>query len=403
MFKPVKPLSLAEFVVLLSLIISILAMSTDVMLPGLDRIGRDLGVVNPNDVQLVILYMFVGFAIGQLFAGPISDWLGRKPTIYGGYVIFIGGCLMSMFAQDFAVMLAGRFLQGIGASAPRIVSMALIRDCYKGREMARIMSMIMIVFILVPTIAPFIGQVIILEFDWRATFVWLLLLALVAVIWFAARQPETMPPESRLEFSPGNFIKGLREVCGIRVTVGYSIAAGFIFGPFIGYLGASQQIYVGTFGTGLLFPLYFAITSLTLGVGSAISTKLVLKLGMQFLVRNALLVTILVSTAFAPLVILADGVPPLWLFLIWHMTVFLAMGLIFGNINALAMEPLDRLAGLGAALVGSLSTIVSLPLGWIVGYFYDGGVLSIVLGFAVLALCSLLVMNWVESRRQRDV
>ena len=154
MKAPEKPLGIPEFVTLLAMMVSILALSIDAMLPALDQIGRDLAVAKSNDVQLVISAMFLGFAVGQLVAGPLSDCYGRKPVIYGGYVIFIAGCLLAMFAMSFEMLLAGRVLQGLGAAAPRIVSMALVRDCYEGRAMARIQSIVMAIFILVPAIAP---------------------------------------------------------------------------------------------------------------------------------------------------------------------------------------------------------------------------------------------------------
>ena len=193
MKAPTKALSIPEFVTLLAAMISILALSIDAMLPALDQIGTDLGVSDANDTQLIVSGMFLGFAAGQIAAGPLSDSFGRKPVIYVGYVIFIAGCIMSMTATVFEVMLAGRVLQGLGAAAPRIVSLALVRDGYEGRAMARIMSIVMAIFILVPAIAPSVGEAVLLVADWRAIFGLLLLMAIIASVWFAARQPEARP------------------------------------------------------------------------------------------------------------------------------------------------------------------------------------------------------------------
>ena len=209
MNAPAKPLGMPEFVTMLAMMISILALSIDVMLPVLDRIGAELGVVDVNDTQLIVSGMFLGFAAGQIIAGPLSDSFGRKPVIYGGYAVFIAGCVMSMTAASFEIMLAGRVLQGLGAAAPRIVSLALVRDGYEGRAMARIMSIVMGAFILVPAIAPSIGEAILLVSGWRAIFALLLVMALIATVWFAARQPETLPATQRRKFSLANIAGGI--------------------------------------------------------------------------------------------------------------------------------------------------------------------------------------------------
>lgn len=376
--------------------VSIVAMATDIMLPVLDQIGRDLNVVDPNDAQFVVTSLFVGFAVGQLVAGPLSDSFGRKPVIYVGYVIFIAGCLLSIFATSFSVMLLGRVLQGLGAAGPRIISISIVRDGYEGRAMARIMSIIMAVFILVPAVAPAIGQAVTLLAGWRATFALPLALAATAFLWFAARQPETLARNDWRAFSVPNIVSGIVEACSYRVMTGYTVATGLIFGAFLGYLSSAQQIFQVTFGTGQHFPLYFAVAAIALGAASVMNSMLVMRLGMRLLTHRALVATSLLSAAFLAPVVLLAGVPPLWLFMAWLLAIFFCMGILFGNLNALAMEPVGHMAGLGAALVGSISTIISLPLGGIVGATFDGGVTSLVTGFAACGLASLAVMHWIE-------
>ncbi|MCP4184411.1 MAG: multidrug effflux MFS transporter, partial [Hyphomicrobiales bacterium] len=242
--------------------ISIVALAIDIMLPALDVIGRDLNVANANDTQLVITSLFFGFAVGQMLAGPVSDSMGRKPVIFLGYVVFVAGCLLSIFATSFSLMLVGRVLQGLGAASPRIVTLALVRDSYEGRAMARIMSIVMAVFILVPSIAPAIGQAIILASGWRSIFTLLMAMAIISVTWFALRQPETLPQTSRRKFSFTNVTTGISEACGYRSAMGYTLASGLVFGAFVGYLSAAQQIFQISFGVGNLFPLYFGGASL---------------------------------------------------------------------------------------------------------------------------------------------
>ncbi len=396
MKPPTKPLKTPEFVTLLAMMVSILALSIDAMLPALDVIGRDLQVAQPNDVQLVISAMFLGFAAGQLVAGPLSDSYGRKPVIYGGYIIFIAGCLLAMFATSFSVLLAGRVLQGLGAAAPRIVSMALVRDGYEGRAMARIQSIVMAIFILVPAIAPAAGQGVLLVADWRAIFALLLAMALVAFVWFALRQPETLAMEARRRFSVSNVADGIAEAVSYRVMSGYTISAGVIFGAFLGYLSSAQQIFQVAYSTGDLFVLYFGGAALAIGAASIFNSKFVIRLGMRYMTWRALAGLALVSLGFLPFVLALGGLPPLWAFVVWLLVGFFCMGILFGNFSAMAMEPVGHMAGLGAAVVGSVSTFISLPLGWTIGHAFDGTVLPLVAGFAVLSLLSLGVMWWTE-------
>ncbi|MBT6094908.1 MAG: multidrug effflux MFS transporter [Rhodospirillaceae bacterium] len=398
MKAPTKPLSIGEFVPMLALTVSLVAMSTDVMLPALDTIGRDLAVSNPNDTQLIVSMLFLGYALGQLLAGPLSDSFGRKPVVYLGFSIFLVGCLMSMLATDINLMLAGRVLQGLGVAGPRVVPIAIVRDGYEGRAMARIMSFIMAVFILVPTLAPLIGQGVFVLAGWRATFTLLFVMAVIALVWFGLRQPETLPPEKRRVFSVRNVISGIVEICTIRITIGYTITAGLIFGAFIGYLGSSRQIYQDAYNTGLLFPVYFGAAAIAIGAGSVLNAKLVMRLGMRRLSWSAMTFTTVSAAGFALIVHDAGGLPEFWLFMAWLMTLFFCMGLLFGNLNALAMEPLGHMAGLGAAFVGCGSTLVALPLAWFVGGSFNGGVLPLVLGFAGLGMASLVVMRLTDGR-----
>ncbi|NND49157.1 MAG: multidrug effflux MFS transporter [Rhizobiales bacterium] len=380
------------------MMISIVALSTDMMLPALGTIGADLRVANPNDTQLVISALFLGFATGQIIAGPVSDSIGRKPVIYAGYVLFMSGCLLAIFATDFTMMLAGRVLQGLGASCPRIITIALVRDCYQGRVMARIMSIIMAIFIIVPVIAPSIGQAVVFAAGWRAIFVLFLTLAVISSLWFAARQPETLPSEARRRFSLSNIFSGIAEICSYRTALGYTLGFGFIKGAFLGYLSSAQQVFQISFETGLLFPIYFGIASFAIGAAALLNSKMVMRFGMRFLTWRALIGVAALSAAFIPLASVAGGVPPLWQFMAWQLATFFCMGIIFGNLNALAMEPLGHMAGLGAAFVGSVSTFLSLPIAWAIGYSFDGGVLPLVTGFTVAGLISLSVMAWTERK-----
>ncbi len=399
-----KPaISQGETIALLALMISFVAFSIDAMLPALPEIGHDLGVAQANDPQLVISVLFVGLATGQLIYGPLSDSLGRKPPIYAGFALFLIGCLLSTFAPNFAVMLLGRFLQGLGAAGPRIVTLALVRDQYEGRAMARIMSLIMAVFILVPVLAPIIGQGILLIGPWRAIFGVLFSLASISLIWFAIRQPETLTPERRVPFSLRHIATAFREAFGNRTTLGYTLSAGLIFGAFVGYLTSAQQIFQDQYGLGKLFPFYFAVLALAIGGASVSNARLVMRHGMRRLAFLALIILTGSSIAFFAAAYGAAGHPPLWAFMAYLLGAFFCIGILFGNLSALAMEPLGHIAGVGSAVVGAVPTYISLLFGTWIGQSFDGTVLPLVGGFAVLGLAALAVMGWTERGGRRPV
>ena len=390
------PLRTGEFVTLMALMSSLIALSIDAMLPALPEIATDLGVQQGNRVTLIVTALFLGLAFGQALYGPLSDSFGRKPAIYLGFALFAAGTLLAITATDFDVMLLGRVLQGIGAAGPRIISIALVRDMYEGRAMARIMSLIMSVFILVPVLAPALGQAILLVAHWRMIFGLLFALAFIGAVWVGVRQPETLPPSKRQPFKLRRIGHAVLEVCTNRISFGYSLAAGCIFGAFIGYLSSAQPILQVQYGLGTLFPAYFALLAFSIGLASLVNSKLVMKYGMQRLSSWALWAVSILSVAFFAVAYAFDGHPPLWALMANMVVSFFCIGMLFGNFNALAMEPLGHIAGIGAAVVGSLMTFISLSLGTLIGQNYDGTVLPMVGGFAVYGIASLLITRWVQ-------
>ena len=377
-----------EFVALIAMLTSLTALAIDAMLPALVTIGRELGTQHDNDAQLILTTLFLGLALGQVFFGPLSDATGRKPLMYLGLGIFMLGSLLSMFAQDFSHMLIGRFLQGVGASAPRVLTMALVRDCYSGRAMARVMSFTMSIFILVPMIAPSLGQGILLVAGWRSIFTLFFVLALSVAVWFWWRMPETLPTAKRRAFRFGEFWQGLKEVVSNRTSMTYTLTTGIVFGAFLGYLSSAQQILQIQYGLGERFPLYFALLALAIGGASLLNAKLVMRYGMHWISKRALLLFTLLSGAFWFVTYNNAGHPPLPLLMAYFMLAFLALGMLFGNLNALAMEPLGHIAGIGASVIGSLSTLLAVPLGTFIGQAYDGTVLPLISGFVVFGLAA---------------
>ncbi|RVU84444.1 Bcr/CflA family efflux MFS transporter [Leucothrix sargassi] len=381
----------------MALTMSIVALSIDSMLPALSFIGNDLMVTDSNDTQLIISMVFMGLAGGQLIFGPLSDSIGRKPALYFSLLLFSLGCLLSIFATDMNTMLVGRLLQGLGAAGPKVVSVAVIRDQYEGREMAKVMSLIMMVFILVPMLAPFLGQLVLYFSSWRGIFVSFLLLAIIIFVWFGARQPETLLVENRQPFTVGAIKHGFLEVCKNRVSLGYTLAVGVISGPFMMYLSTAQPILEEQYALGAKFTIYFACFALSIGIASYVNAKLVIKHGMRRLSYIALVVVSVISLLFCVPVMMMDGQPPLILLMIYSVCTLFCMGMLFGNMNTMAMEPVGHIAGMGAAVVGAFSTFISAIIAMVAGSFYDNSVLPLVLTFGICAVITIGLMKWADK------
>ncbi len=380
----------------MAVLISLVALSIDAMLPALPEIGRDLGTTDPNQPQLVLTALFIGLSIGQLFYGPLSDSIGRKPAVYLGLAIFIAGCFLSVFATSFEVMLAGRVLQGLGAAGPRVVTVALVRDLFEGRAMARTMSFVMMVFIMVPAAAPAIGQLIQSIFDWRAIFGSFLLIAMIGLVWFWFRQEETLPAEARVPFAVKPIVAGVVETLRNRAAFGYTLTGGLVFGSFIGFLVSSQQVFQQTYGTGKDFPAYFAMLALAVGTASFVNGRVVMRFGMRALSKWALQAMSLLSVCFTIYIWATTATPPFVLFMAYMMMSFFCFGLLLANLQSLAMEPLGHIAGVAAGVVSSVTTFMSLILGTLIGQAFDGTIKPLIAGLTVLALFSLATMYWTD-------
>ena len=386
-----KPLSRTEFILLMAMMTSFVAFSIDAMLPALGIIADDLKVASDNHRQLVVSVLFFGMVFGQMICGPISDSVGRKPVIFVGMAIFSIGCLVSAFASSFEMMLVGRFLQGTGAAAPRNITIAIIRDSFKGAAMARIMSLIMSVFIFVPMIAPSIGQGLLWLVNWRGIFITLLVSAVIVQLWFATRQAETLPPEKRRLFSAKHLLNAFNEVRCNREAMGYTVCASLIFGSFVGYLTSSQQILQEQYQLGDQFALYFAIIAASIGLASFTNSTMVMRFGMHCLASTALWSFCIISGVFLAVTYSFSGQPPLWLTISMLLAAFFPIGILFGNFNAMAMASLGHVAGMASTVIGSLTTLFSVLLGSFIGSQYNQTLIPLTMGFTVLGILSLLV------------
>jgi DHA1 family bicyclomycin/chloramphenicol resistance-like MFS transporter len=378
------------FVIQMAFLMSLIALSIDAMLPALSQIATSLKLTNPNDAQFVISCVFLGMSFGLMLYGPLSDAYGRKPSLYLGIIIFILGSILSLISTDFNVMLIGRFLQGFGAAATRVVSMAMIRDKYKGNEMGRIMSLIMVVFILVPALAPSLGQLILYFSEWRSIFGTFIFLGLLALVLLRFNQEETLKKENRIPFSLKSIINGTKETLMHPTSKYYMIASGLVFGAFVGYLSSAQQILQIQYKLGDSFSLYFGGLALCIGLSSYINSKLVMRFGMKKLSLISVISLGIVSGIYFTLLKLFPSSGALTPFLAYLGLSFLFIGILFGTLNTLALEPLGHIAGVANSVISSIQTFLSVGIGGFVGHQYNGSVEPLVLSFFIVSLLSIV-------------
>ncbi len=384
------PLSALEFVALMAALMALTALTVDVMLPALPQIGRSLGVANGNDRQLVVSIYLGGFALGQFIFGPLSDRFGRKPPLLFGLALYICGTLLAAASASFAGLLAARALQGMGAAAPRVISLAIVRDRFEGREMSRVMSFVTMVFIVVPILAPGVGEGILQVSGWRSIFVFLLAVALGAALWATLRLPETRHAGDRLPLSARAIWHAVRLVTLTRQTIGYVIAMGFVFGLLISYVMSSEQIFVEVYGLGAQFPIAFGSIAAFMIAASLLNAWAVRRMGMRGISHRALFGA-LAACAIMALLGYPEK-PPLLLFCGFMAAVFFCFGVMMPNFNALAMEPMAHVAGTASSVAGFYSTAAGAILGTLIGRSFEGGVRPLCIGITLLFIATLGVV-----------
>lgn len=383
----------------MAFMMSLVALSIDAIMPAMTMIETSLQLTASQDIQLVISLVLLGQGFGQLLFGPLSDTFGRKPLIYAGYSVFLVSTVVCMYAQTYEALLIARFMQGFGLAAPRVLTMAIIRDKYAGPRMAQVMSFIMVFFILVPMIAPLMGQGILLVAEWHAIFGVMLTFGILSLIWFALRQPETLSPEHLKELKISVLWATCREVLTTPVAMAYTLAAGILSGAFISYLASAQQIFGNQYELGEYFAVYFAGMALVYGIASFFNGKFVVRKGMQYMVLRAFAVLVTASIVFMPIVISEDYMPPLTWTTAYFVVAFASVGILFGNLNSLAMEPLGHLAGFGAAVVGAVSTLTAVAIALFIGSLFDNTLLPLMLGFCGCSIAAAVVVFAIERFR----
>lgn len=393
-------ISTREFILLIALLMSVVAISIDALLPALGFISQDIALEHPNQAQYLISILFLGMAIGQLVCGPLSDATGRKKILYAGIVLILIGSVICFYAQDINTLLIGRFIQGLGVAGPYVSAMSIVRDKYAGNQMAHVMSLVMMIFIMVPALAPSLGQAVLLVTSWRYIFVLYIVYALIIGLWIFMRLEETLPKEYRIPFTTRGFIDGFKEVISNYTTMSYTLCMGLFFGSFLGYLNSSQQIFQDLFHTGKLFTVYFGVLALLFGIASLVNARFVQKWGMDYLCNRAVWGIILSSAVFLGLLMIMPV--NLWMFLAYVAVLFFCFGLVFGNVNAMAMEPMGHVAGIASAIIGSVSSIMSMVIGTAIGQMYNNTLVPMTCGFLALSIISLVILYLAKARKEAD-
>ncbi|THK38506.1 Bcr/CflA family efflux MFS transporter [Ensifer sp. MPMI2T] len=386
-----------QFIALMAMLMSINAVSIDIMLPGLQEIGASLGVADENDRQFVITAYLIGMGFAQLFFGPLSDRFGRKGPLLGGLALYGLCALAIVFVPTFAALLFFRFVQGVGAAATRVITVSVVRDVYGGRQMAEIMSLVMMVFMIVPVIAPSIGQLIMLFSEWHVIFVVIALFAVAIAVPVALRLQETLAPANRRAFTASSILDGFRIVLTNRLALFYTLATSALLGGLFGFVNSAQQILVGVYGLGIWFPAVFAAFAGMMAVASFTNSRLVQRFGMRALSHAALLGFTLASFVWVSLSLM--GPLPLPFFIILHAATMFQFGLIAANFNAMAMEPLGHVAGTASSVLGFTQTIGGGIIGALIGQAFDGTVMPLATGFFIVAIFALAFVLIAEGGR----
>lgn len=389
--------SFVEFVALIALMMGLTAVSIDNLLPAFPHVQARFGIADPNQLQLLIYVYMIGFALMQLVYGPVSDVVGRRPAVMIGIAIYAVGCVMAIVASSFGTLLLARVVQGMGAAASRVLAVAIVRDCFAGREMARVLSITFAVFIIVPVFAPAIGGFFLLFGGWQILFASMLALAVALAIWFGLRMPETLHPQYRLPFSAGRVLAGVRLTLTSRVTVGYSTAVALIFGCLMAYVGSAQQIFeTEVYGLGSLFTVVFGAIAATMAVGAVINAQLVRRLGMRRLSHAATLGFVVMAAVQCGLAFYYDGHPPLLAFCLALAGNQFFASIAISNFNAMAMQPLGEVAGTASSFLGFYTTLFGALVGLLIGHSFNGTVIPLGIGYLVLSVLCLLVVLWTE-------
>ncbi len=384
-----------EFIALIAALMSVNALAIDIMLPALPHMGEALNIINENDRQFVLSAYLLGFGFTQIIYGPLSDRFGRRPPLLIGLIIYIIAAIAAIFSPNFTTLLILRVVQGMGAAGTRVIAQSIVRDRFSGRAMAEVMSLVFMVFMIIPVIAPAMGQILLFTGSWWTIFIFMGVTALIVATWTFYRLPETLDEENRRPLSPKAIIGGFKLVLTNRVSVAYSATTMFLFGALFGFINSSQQIYVDIYGLGVWFPAAFALMAGIMALSAYLNSRVVKHFGMRRISHLALIIFTSVSALWW--MISMFGPIPLWLFFTLLSTAMFMFGWTSSNMNSLAMEPLGKVAGTASAVFGFFQTIGGAAIGLIIGQLFDGTTTPIAAGYFFLGLAALTAVLIAEK------
>lgn len=399
--SPTRRLSLPEFVALTAALMALNALAIDIMLPALPQMGADFKVPQENDRQLIIVAYMLGFGVSQLFYGPLTDRFGRRSVLFISLFFYVVAAIMCVYAPTFELLIAARAFMGASAGGSRVIAVSAARDLYVGRQMAKVMSLVMIVFMSAPIVAPFFGQLMLKSMSWHGIFWVLAVFGAIMFLWVLIRMPETLPKDRRVPLNIPTMFRNYWKVIRTREALGYTIASGFLFGGLMSYISSSEQLYHEVYDTGDWFALWFAGAAIAMSISNLVNSRLVERVGMRPISHSALIAFVLVSIVHA--IIAMQGPVPFPLFYTLVIIAFFAIGFQGPNYNAIAMEPLGALAGSGAALIGFASSFVSASIGGLVARQFDGTVTPIFIGHAVVGSLALITIFITEKGKLMQV
>lgn len=391
------PIGFAEFVALVAALMALGALGIDAMLPALPAIGEALGVADANARQFVVTAFLLGFGVAQLVHGPLADRFGRRTLLIWALSAYVVANVAAAMAGSFALLLVARVVGGAAIAATRVACVALVRDCYHGRAMARVMSIAFIVFMIVPVLAPSLGQAVLLAGDWRDIFWGIAGVTLAILAWFAVRMPETLDPANRQPISPAQIAAGWRATFVDRKSLGYTLASTAMMGALYGYLNSVQQVMFDTFHRPALLAVVFATTAATMAIANLFNARLVMRIGSQRISHAAVMV--LIAASAAHLAVALSGFETLATFAVLQAVVMACFGLATSNFSAMAMENMGGLAGTASSVQGFASITLGTIIGAGIGQAFDGTTAPMSAGFLTAGLCALALVLATERGR----
>ena len=375
------------------------ALAIDTALPAFPEIRSALGLADDaTSVTAIISSFFIGSSLGLLPAGLLADRFGRRRVMWGGLALYVAGAVASVFAPSLAAMVIARFVWGLGSAGPRVAAMAMVRDAYEGEQMARQMSLIMAVFILVPTFAPALASAVLLVGPWQAIF-WGCAGVAAVVGLFVTRLPETLAIERRRPLSGRDVAAGFRIVVSTPGTIGYLVSLTALFGAFLSYLASSEILLDQVFGLEDWFPLFFGGIALVMGGGMFLNGRIVERVGLDRIVRVGFTANLTAAVALLAVALATSGTPPFWLFAILLATVLFFQQMLIPNLNAAAMRPLGEVAGTAAALLGMIPGVLGAVIGGVIDRQFDGTVTPLTIGFVLASMTAMASWRWAMTRR----